>query len=258
MLSEQDFIWKAMADPTRRAVLDLLRMEPLTTGALVEEFPRLSRFAVMKHLGILERAGLIVVKRKGRFRWNYLNGAPLQEVYERWVTHHQGAIASKLFALKHHTEQKQNTMETLSHHTVVVEVSIEASIERTWEALTKEIGSWWRKDFYTSANTKTFVLEPRLGGMMYEDAENGEGLVWGRVFGLRSPHYLEIQGLLTPAWGGPALTMMKIELESIAEGTKVTISDTQMGKVSEKQNASLESGWKLLFGEGLKPYVEGQ
>lgn len=84
----QDAIWKALADPTRRAMLDVLREGPRTTGALCRRFRRLSRCGVMKHLGILEAAGLIVIKRHGRFRWNYLNPIPIRQIYERWMYTH--------------------------------------------------------------------------------------------------------------------------------------------------------------------------
>ncbi|HEU4898462.1 MAG TPA: metalloregulator ArsR/SmtB family transcription factor, partial [Actinomycetota bacterium] len=75
-------VWRALADPTRRAILDLLADRARTTGELSEAFPEVSRFAVMKHLGVLETAGLVVVRRRGRERWNHLNGVPLREAYE--------------------------------------------------------------------------------------------------------------------------------------------------------------------------------
>src|SRR4029450_5658564 len=67
-------VWKALADPTRRAILDLLAGQALTTGELSGAFPEVSRFAVMKHLGVLETAGLVVVRRRGRGRWKHPNG----------------------------------------------------------------------------------------------------------------------------------------------------------------------------------------
>ncbi len=78
-------MFKALGDRTRRRMLDLLARRPRTTGELAGKFPRLSRFAVMKHLRVLERAGLLVVTRDGRKRWNALNPVPLQEVFRRWV-----------------------------------------------------------------------------------------------------------------------------------------------------------------------------
>lgn len=83
-----DAIWKALADESRREILDHLRDEALTTGNLVERFPHLSRCAVMKHLGVLERAGLILVRREGRYRWNRINPAPIRQIYDRWMSPH--------------------------------------------------------------------------------------------------------------------------------------------------------------------------
>ena len=80
-----DRVFKALADKTRRRVLDLLAQRPRTTGELAAAFPRLSRFAVMKHLGVLDRAGLVIVSRDGRKRWNSLNPVPLRDVLRRWV-----------------------------------------------------------------------------------------------------------------------------------------------------------------------------
>ena len=97
-------VWKALADPTRRRLLDLLRDRERTTGELCEQFP-LSRFAVMKHLSILEQAGLVIVERHGRERWNYLNVVPIQQIYERWISGYQAFWASSLLRLKARIEE---------------------------------------------------------------------------------------------------------------------------------------------------------
>ena len=99
-----DAVWKALADPTRREILDLLATEPRTTGALVEGFPSLCRTAVMRHLEVLVQAGLVLVRREGRQRWNHLNPVPIQRVCERWVHRHVRGIASAMSRLKDHVE----------------------------------------------------------------------------------------------------------------------------------------------------------
>ena len=81
-----DAVWKALADPTRRAILDLLRAGPKTTTAIVEAFPRLTRFGVMKHVEVLRQAGLINTREDGRQRINSLNAVPIRQIYERWVS----------------------------------------------------------------------------------------------------------------------------------------------------------------------------
>jgi len=96
-------VWKALADPTRRRLLDLLKEGPRTTGELSSRFP-LSRFAVMKHLAVLERAGLVIVEREGRERWNHLNAVPLREICERWISGYAGHWAASLLRLKRQLE----------------------------------------------------------------------------------------------------------------------------------------------------------
>jgi DNA-binding transcriptional ArsR family regulator len=95
-----DAIFKALGDSRRRAMLDLLRAEPRTTGALVDEFPELDRTTVMQHLGVLERAGLVIAKKKGRERWNYFNPLPIQEVYDRWISRYAVGAVGLLARLK--------------------------------------------------------------------------------------------------------------------------------------------------------------
>jgi DNA-binding transcriptional ArsR family regulator len=95
-----DRIWKALADRKRRRMLDLLAIKPRTTGELVDAFPRLSRFAVMKHLGVLEDAGLLVITREGRARWNALNPVPLQEELRRWVGKNEQMWADVLLNIR--------------------------------------------------------------------------------------------------------------------------------------------------------------
>ena len=102
--ADDDRVWKALADPTRRALLDALAEAPLTTGELVERWPSLCRTAVMKHLDVLEAAGLLVVRRQGRLRWNHLNPVPIQAIHERWVSRHVAGTASALLRLKRHVE----------------------------------------------------------------------------------------------------------------------------------------------------------
>ena len=104
MSERDDLVWRALADPARRRILDLLRTGPRTTGELAARFPRISRIAVMKHLEVLVRAHLVLARRQGRSRWNHLNPVPIQRVCERWVRGHTAVLASGLLALKDHLE----------------------------------------------------------------------------------------------------------------------------------------------------------
>jgi DNA-binding transcriptional ArsR family regulator len=104
-------IWKALGSPHRRALLDALRDGPQTTSALCEVLPRLSRFAVMQHLGVLERAGVVLVRREGRERWNELNAVPIQRELERWLNGFQQAAASRLLAFERHLQAAEEKEE---------------------------------------------------------------------------------------------------------------------------------------------------
>ena len=77
-------LWRALADPTRRRILDLLRERPLITGEIAAQFP-ISRIAVMRHLEVLSEAGLVTSRKRGRERWHYLNAVPLQRLQRRWA-----------------------------------------------------------------------------------------------------------------------------------------------------------------------------
>jgi DNA-binding transcriptional ArsR family regulator len=97
-------VWKALGSPHRRALLDALRAGPMTTTALCEVLPQLSRYAVMQHLAVLERAGVVLVRREGRERWNELNAVPIQRELARWLNSFQQATASQLLAFERHLQ----------------------------------------------------------------------------------------------------------------------------------------------------------
>ena len=99
-------VWRALANPDRRKILDLLRDGPRTTGALVEHFPELSRFAVMQHLRLLEDAELVLTRRAGRNRYNYLNPVPIQRVYDRWVVRFMAPWTEALVSLREQLERE--------------------------------------------------------------------------------------------------------------------------------------------------------
>ena len=105
MPDEMDRVWKALADETRRAILDFLRTGPRTTTEIVERFPQLSRFGVMKHVDVLRDAGLILTREEGRRRINTLNAVPIRKIYERWVSKYEGSWADALLRVQEDAEQ---------------------------------------------------------------------------------------------------------------------------------------------------------
>lgn len=95
-----DRVFKALASQVRRQILDDLRDQPLTTGAICSHFPELDRCTVMQHLTVLLKADLIIVDRKGRERWNYLNPLPIHAIHERWIGPHAAKAVERLDMLK--------------------------------------------------------------------------------------------------------------------------------------------------------------
>ena len=87
--------WKALADPVRREILDLLREEPRTTGDICDAFDHLTRFGVLSHMTVLKKAGLVRVERRGRERINRIDPEPLREAYEDWIRNYEVLWARK-------------------------------------------------------------------------------------------------------------------------------------------------------------------
>lgn len=100
----QDIVFKALADHRRRAMLDLLRRRPRTTGDICTHFEELDRCTVMQHLAVLVKAGLVIAKRRGRERWNYLNAIPIREIHDRWIGAYAANAAGMLVRLKRDLE----------------------------------------------------------------------------------------------------------------------------------------------------------
>ena len=98
-LDKQDRVFRALGHATRREILDLLRAAPRTTGEVCAAFPRLDRCTVMQHLGVLERADLVVARTKGRLRWNVLNVMPIMDIHDRWIGPYAANAASLLARL---------------------------------------------------------------------------------------------------------------------------------------------------------------
>ena len=101
---QQNLVFKALASPLRRQILDDLRDQPLTTGTLCDHFPELDRCTVMQHIKVLERADLVIPQKKGRERWNHLNPIPIHAIHERWIGPHAARAVERLDRLKSQLE----------------------------------------------------------------------------------------------------------------------------------------------------------
>ena len=107
MANDLDHIWKALSDPTRREILDLLHDGPRQTTEIVEQFPNLSRFGVMKHLDVLRGAGLVKTRCEGRRRINSLNVAPIRQILERWISKYEAYWTNTLLRVKESAEVEE-------------------------------------------------------------------------------------------------------------------------------------------------------
>jgi len=103
-MEREDRVFKALANPTRRAMLDALKNRPQTTGALCARFAALDRCTVMQHLRVLERADLVIVRRAGRERWNHLNPLPIKQIHDRWIGPYAARAVQLLEGLKSNLE----------------------------------------------------------------------------------------------------------------------------------------------------------
>ena len=139
---------------------------------------------------------------------------------------------------------------------VQLEVKIDAPAQRVWDAMVKETTHWWRKDFLTK-ESKGFYIEPRIGGKMYEDRGDGNGLIWAEVIGVDAPNSIQMLGILSAEYGGPAHTIMKFAVEAAGENASIVkITDTIWGNLSESAGSTMHEGWTILFQQSLKEYVE--
>ena len=95
-----DAVFKALGNAERRFLLDALRDGEQTTGDLCQALPRLNRCTVMQHLGVLEKSGLVISSKRGRQRWYALDVAPIQRIYNRWISDFAAPSAQMLTSLK--------------------------------------------------------------------------------------------------------------------------------------------------------------
>jgi DNA-binding transcriptional ArsR family regulator len=253
----EEGLWKALADPTRRRLLDLLRERPRTTGELCAAVGHLSRFAVMKHLTVLEDCGLIVVRRQGRERWNHLNAVPIRQIAERWISPFADLWAASMLALKRQAEATEE--EAMTTHTspeirtaqIEQEVVIDAARERVFDALT-DAGAWWSHRF---SNASAAVrLEARPGGRFFEEFDGEEGALYATVTYIKHPESLRLAGPM--GMRGAVTGVIHFDLEPQAAGTLVRLSHRVIGEIDAETEAAYSGGWRELLEERLKPYVE--
>ena len=251
-------VWKALADPTRREILDLLTRAPRTTGQVVERFP-LSRIAVMKHLATLRDAGLVVGRRRGRERWHYVNFMPLRQVYERWLNPPSEDWAGKFSNLRRYVEGEATQMASSKAGRdlplaidLEMEFAIAAPPDEVFRALVDEVPAWWGPP-YTYEGGQGLMLDGRLGGHFVEELSGGGSALLATVTRVVSDKLLELTG---PLHMGLVYSVVTFELFESDAGTTVRFSQRAFGRPTPEVVVDLERGWKELIGFRLKAFVE--
>ena len=255
-----DPVWKALSDPTRRRILDLLKDRPRTTGDLASAFS-LSRFAVMKHLDVLEGSELVVVRRRGRERWNYLNAIPLRRLYEHYIDPISDGFASSLLRLADATERgfkrkEQPTMQATTEMpirtmSVEQEITMAAPVGRVFRAFTEELDRWWSPRLYDDPSKVT--LEAKVGGALYEE-QDGKTALWAIVRCLEPNAKLVLDGPL--GISTPVAGVTTFDFAENAGKTTVKLSHRAIGEITEEQIAGYGRGWTQLIQKDLPNWVE--
>jgi DNA-binding transcriptional ArsR family regulator/uncharacterized protein YndB with AHSA1/START domain len=244
-------LWRALADPTRRRILDLLRERPLITGEIAVHFA-VSRIAVMRHLEVLSQAGLVTNRKRGRERWHYLNTVPLQKLHRRWADPAAAGFASALLQLQESVEAEGRHMEpTRPTIDVALDIEIAGTPAAVFAALTKDIGGWWGQPFVTARAT-SLALDPRLGGLFTEQWENG-GQVIASVTGWAQDEHLALTG---PFHMGVGVGVAVFDLAESGSGTLLRFSFRAIGVVDADAAGAISRGWAELIGMRLKARVE--
>lgn len=136
------------------------------------------------------------------------------------------------------------------------EIEIQASRDAVWTGLTTEINKWWLPDFHMVGEGSVVSFDTRAGGHLVETKEDGGSLLWYTVLMCAPGESVHLVGHVAPEWGGPSTNTLCFRLEEKGDATILRVQDAHFGHVADSTLESLESGWKQLFGEGLKPYVE--
>ncbi len=240
MIGSMDVIFKALADPTRRSLLDELFVRDGQSLSELEDRFSMTRFGVMKHLKQLEEAGLVVSRKQGREKLHYLNPVPIRLVHDRWVSKYSEPWASALVEIK---QRLENDMEK------VFEIYIRTTPERLWEAITDPeirakyhfgvgVHSEW------TPGSRLEMRSPRAEGTL------GEGEVVEADPPRRLVH------TLTSLWGddvraeGPS--RVSWEIEPVGDSCRLTVVHDQL---RDGANPQIYGGWPMIL-SGLKTWLE--
>ncbi len=233
-----DEVFKALADPTRRSLLDELYREDGQTLHQLEARFDMTRFGVMKHLKQLEEAGLVVTRRQGREKLHFLNPVPIRLVHDRWVSKYAEPWAAGLSDLK---QELEHTMEK------VFEIYIKTTPERLWDAITDpatrakyNFGAGARSDWTAGSRVELQAGDFLLGEGDVLEADPPRTLVH-TLLAHFSPE-AEAEGYSRVTW----------EIEPVGDSCRLTVVHDQMRDGACEQ---LYGGWPMIL-SGLKTWLE--
>ncbi len=236
-----DEVFKALADPTRRSLLDeLFKQDGQTLSALEGRLP-MTRFGVMKHLRLLEEAGLVTTCKRGREKLHFLNPVPIRLVHDRWVSKYAEPWAAALTGLKHELEDR--TMEK------VFEIYIKTTPERLWQAITDG-------ELRQRYSFGVGVSSDWTPGSAYEAVHPGAGIAIseGETLEVDPPRRL-VQSF-TALWSdqvkSEGTSRVTWEIEQVEDSCRLTVIHDQL---NEGANSELYGGWPMIL-SGLKTLLE--
>ncbi len=272
MAADDDPAFKALADPTRRFLLDRLFVRDGRTLTELESELAMTRFGVMKHLRVLEDAGLVVARRSGREKLHFLNAVPIRLIHDRWIDKYTERRVSALAELKSRLEGVDMTTSTQVTTTQVYRVYIKATPEAIWDAITKP--EWTER--YGYGGRAEYDLRP--GGayraltseeMKKAGAANGfqvpDVVVDGEVIESDPPHRLVLtwRMLMDPEMVAEGFTRLTYEIEEGHGGvTKLTLVHDLAGAprlaallAGEREAEGAGGGWSWVLSD-LKTLLE--
>jgi uncharacterized protein YndB with AHSA1/START domain len=238
--SAVDAVFKALADPTRRSLLDALFLEDGQTLSALEAGLPITRFGVMKHLRLLEEAGLLVTRRRGREKLHFLNPVPIREVHDRWVSKYAEPIAATLVALKTVLEKPVEK---------IFEIYIRTTPESLWHAITDpDI----RAKFHFGNRIDS---DWQVGSRVELSHAGAPGLLGdGIIVEIEPPRRL-VQTFVA-LWGedvaseGPS--RLTWEIEAVGDSCRLTLTHDELRPDASEQ---LYGGWPMIL-SGLKTWLE--
>ena len=253
-----DKVFKALADPTRRGLLDRLFEEDGQSLSALQSRVEMTRFGVMKHLGVLEEAGLVTTRRRGREKHHYLNTVPIRLVHDRWVSKYAEPWAAALSKLKTDLEDyMMDTVKTVSWTngtapvaagTAVFEVFIKTTPERLWQALTDPLER-------AKYNFGVQVTSDWSAGSSYRGGVPGAGdIVSGTNVEVDPPRRLvqTFDALWSDDVRAQGTTRVTYEIEPVGSSCRLTLVHDQL---PPSANAELYGGWPMIL-SGLKTLLE--